>query len=134
MFHPRRHSMARSIGMHHNKLVQVLTVNRKINRETEVIRVPTRSIERILDEQKMTHVDYLKIDCEGGEYEALRDLTATGWKRIRRIAIEFHEFTPDQQHGELVSLLEAQGFVVEVEQPFWQRLIKVGAIWARRTR
>ena len=99
------------------------------------VKAPCVSLGRIIDELGLQSIDYLKIDCEGGEYEILRNLDPKHWKRIQRIAMEFHELQPGQRHGELVSLLESQGFEVEVCKPFFDyHFMKYGEIWARRPR
>jgi FkbM family methyltransferase len=97
------------------------------------VRAPCVSLGTIMDELDLETVDYLKIDCEGGEYEIFRTLADEHWGRIRRIAMEFHEFQPGQRHTELVELMEAQGFEVEIRKPFFDyHFMKFGELWARR--
>lgn len=97
------------------------------------VRAPCVSLGTIMDELDLETVDYLKIDCEGGEYEIFRTLADEHWGRIRRIAMEFHEFQPGQRHNELVELMEAQGFEVEIRKPFFDyHFMKFGELWARR--
>jgi len=94
---------------------------------------PCVPLGKIMDDQGLRTVNYLKIDCEGGEYEAFRDLSPEHWQRIERIAMEFHELRPDQRHQELTSRLEQQGFHVEVRKRFFEyRFMKFGEIWAWR--
>ena len=96
------------------------------------------SIDRIIDEHQLNAINYLKLDCEGGEFEILRNLSDRAWQQIERIAVEYHEFGPDLHHAELVKILERNGFSVEVERAFneWVAAhmlhVRVGAIWARR--
>ena len=88
---------------------------------------------QIMDENQVQKVDFLKMDCEGGEYEIFRSMEPDHWQRIRRIALEFHELGPDQRHGELVAILEKAGFAVEIRKPFLDYYcMKFGAIWAQR--
>lgn len=96
------------------------------------IRAPLVPLARIMDDQKLAQVDYLKLDCEGGEFEILRGLPDAYWPRIARIAIEFHDAGPQRRHGELVSILKARGYDVKVEASALDRILKSGAIWARR--
>lgn len=56
-----------------------------------------------------SHVDILKIDIEGGEYTALRQMLAAGTLHslgVRQLLIEFH-FVPDQYFADFVGLLDA---------------------------
>jgi FkbM family methyltransferase len=41
---------------------------------TDVIKVPTRRLETILDEHKITHVHYLSVDVEGAEFEVIQSI------------------------------------------------------------
>jgi FkbM family methyltransferase len=87
----------------------------------------------IMDENQVQTVDFLKMDCEGGEYEIFRSMEPDHWQRIRRIALEFHELGPDQRHGELVAILKKAGFEVEIRKPFLDYYcMKFGEIWAQR--
>jgi hypothetical protein len=80
-------------------------------------------------------VNYLKLDCEGSEFEVLRNVSGACWSRIERAAIEYHEFGHDRRVAELVMILEGNGFEVEVSQSFFEKLarpfgISIGEIWA----
>lgn len=51
---------------------------------------------RFLREQGVQRIDLLKINIEGGEYELLEHLIATGEiARVRRLQVQFHDFVPD---------------------------------------
>ena len=54
------------------------------------------------------------MDIEGGEYSILRSVNADLLKFVRRIALEYHDNTPAGKHDELVRLLEAHDFHVQV--------------------
>ena len=105
----------------------------RYKRPTVSSTAPCISLGKIMDEHGLQRVNYLKIDCEGGEYQAFRDLTPEYWRRIERVAMEFHQLQPDQKHGDLVECLKQQGFEVEVRKPFFDYyFMKFGEIWARR--
>ena len=72
------------------------------------------SLERIMDEHGIQVVNYLKLDCEGSEFEVLRNVSRACWCRIERAAIEYHEYGRDRKVAELVTILEDNGFEVEV--------------------
>lgn len=44
----------------------------------------------LFDEHKIERCDFLKLDCEGAEYDILATLPAEYFARIRRIALEYH--------------------------------------------
>jgi FkbM family methyltransferase len=110
------------------------------NRQTSVepaqrISAPLMSLERIMDDQGIEIVNYLKLDCEGSEFEVLRNISGACWSRIERAAIEYHEYGRDRRVAELVTILEGNGFEVEVYQSLVEKLgrpfgASIGEIWA----
>lgn len=82
---------------------------------------------------RVDHIDFLKVDCEGGEYaifDSIDDLTLS---RISRIVMEFHKMHPSHDHRRIVKRLEDVGFEVTVKQKFIDRyLLHTGMLWARR--
>ena len=49
--------------------------------------------------------DFLKIDCEGAEYQIFANMTDETLKKIKRIAAEFHPFN-ETWHTELMTRLD----------------------------
>jgi FkbM family methyltransferase len=91
------------------------------------------SLDDLMDDHHLDTINYLKIDCEGGEYDILRSLPSRYWERIEKISLEFHELCPGQNHRELVSCLQNHGFQVEVSKPFFNFFFfKTGEIWGYR--
>ena len=68
----------------------------------------------ILNSNQIEACDFLKIDCEGAEYEILQGTPKTFFKRIRRIAMEYHN---NELHNfrEIVSLLRDAEYTVRTE-------------------
>jgi hypothetical protein len=118
-------------------VLQQLTMQRDV-KLTQCVTAPQMSLGRLMDEHRLNVVNYLKIDCEGSEFEILRHIGPQHWPRIERVAIEYHEYGRDRRLSELVAILEANGFEVEVQHPFIEKLFrhvlraKFGKIWARR--
>ncbi|MFN8644862.1 MAG: FkbM family methyltransferase [Candidatus Binatia bacterium] len=56
--------------------------------------------------------DFLKLDCEGAEYEILLGAPSDVYARIQRVALEYHDWITDHHHDELVRRLSAEGFAV----------------------
>ena len=49
-----------------------------------------------VNENKISQIDLIKINIEGGEYDILENLIARGWiKNIKNIQVQFHDFVPD---------------------------------------
>ena len=68
------------------------------------IEVEQTTLSRIMDAHGSGPVNYLKIDCEGSEYEIVRSTDAADWSRIEPVVIEYHDYGRDRRHGELVEV------------------------------
>jgi FkbM family methyltransferase len=103
------------------------------------IEVQLVPLARIMDELGVVTINFLKIDCEGNEYEVLRSLDAAHWSRIERVVIEYHDLGRDRNHHELVQILRDQGFEAEIVHSILGRLfalagVRLGMIWAKKAR
>jgi FkbM family methyltransferase len=117
----------------HIRPTLVARILAKSPRWSERVTVPQISLGRIMDEQRLATVNYLKLDCEGSEFDTIRHTGAAYWRRIERIAIEYHEFGANRR-AELLSLLKDYGFATKAQASLVERrLLKSGMIWARRS-
>ena len=63
-------------------------------------RVPIRDVDGALIALGVDDVELAKINIEGGEFELIDRLHATGWlPRIRCVIVQFHEFAPAAHAG-----------------------------------
>jgi FkbM family methyltransferase len=61
--------------------------------ETAIVRI--RDIAEVLDELRIDHIDLLKLNIEGSEYDLLERLIETRWTpRIGTLVVQFHEWLP----------------------------------------
>jgi Methyltransferase FkbM domain len=63
--------------------------------------VQAMPLSRMLEDHNVATVNFLKIDCEGSEYEVLRSPDPANWARIQRVVIEYHDIGGDLHHREL---------------------------------
>lgn len=79
------------------------------------VTIETISLRELFDRHSVTVCDYLKIDCEGAEYEALYGLPSAYFGRIRMIGLEYHHFSSEATHNadSLQAHLEKNGFTVK---------------------
>lgn len=65
------------------------------------VQVDSISLQRIIDSHDVTQCDFLKLDCEGEEYEIIDSLPAEYFDRIKKICIEYHfaDTKPDLLDG-----------------------------------
>jgi len=81
-------------------------------------------------EAGIEHIDLLKLNVEGAEYELLEHLAATGWlPRIRYLQIQFHDVAPDSD----ARMRALQAWLTQTHEVMWQYEL-VWESWRRRER
>ena len=78
-----------------------------------VLTQSTRSVtlDSLLRDSKIERCDFLKMDCEGAEYEILASTSAASFKKIARISMECHE----NRVQEAAAILKSAGFDIVYE-------------------
>jgi FkbM family methyltransferase len=76
------------------------------------VEVECCTLEDIFERFSLATIDYLKMDCEGAEYEVLESAISR-LKQIRRISMETHT-TLDRKAEDLEKLIRGQGFDVRL--------------------
>lgn len=79
-------------------------------------KVETTTLKDIFDENNIKHCDFLKMDCEGAEYEILMNLPEEYFRKISKICLEYHtinnsEFNIDNLKKKLVD----EKFSIEIK-------------------
>lgn len=77
--------------------------------------VQMRSISNIIDENKITRIDLLKIDAEKSELDILRGIREEHWPLIKQIVMEIHD-DGTKVLDTILSMLDEHGFTYELEQ------------------
>ena len=67
-----------------------------------------------MNAQGIQNCDFLKLDCEGGEYDILLNLSAQDMGRFSQIVMEYHDSLTAHTHQELEDHLKSSSFRVEV--------------------
>jgi FkbM family methyltransferase len=57
--------------------------------------VPTTTFDAVVADREQP-VDVVKLDCEGGEYDAVLNSSAASWSSVDRVVLEYH---PSTQHN-----------------------------------
>ena len=94
------------------------------------IEVPTTTLEDIMDSNNLKQIDFLKLDCEGAEGAILQSTTEGYLKRVRKIAMEFHDNTSPLKHDEIEKLLIESGFKTKLD---WNGRKPYGYLYGFRT-
>lgn len=83
----------KNVGKNNVKIIQgAITDKKKIEITWDYITesVPTFTFKEFLDENKIDRIDFLKCDCEGGEYDVFQPSNIEFLKTIPKIVTEFH--------------------------------------------
>lgn len=82
------------------------------------------SIDEIITENKLTTIDFLKIDIEGGEVEIFKDFSKLQWlKQVNVIALEIHDEFDCREHietnlAEIFELSHAGELTIGINKSF----------------
>ena len=91
----------KNVGRDNVKIIQgAITDKKKIDVTWDNISesVPTFTFKEFLNENNITHIDFLKCDCEGGEYDVFQQSNIEFLKTIPKIVTEFHMRDDDSFH------------------------------------
>jgi FkbM family methyltransferase len=80
------------------------------NADLTVTTVPLASV---IQRLKSKHIDFLKMDCEGGEYDILLNADESSLNAITHICMEYHDNLTSHTHHELVRFLSEKEFDVK---------------------
>lgn len=73
--------------------------------------VSTLTLDGLLQQQQLQTIDFLKLDCEGAEYDILYQTKPEILQKIKAISLEFHDLKKVEYTGlRLANYLEKQGF------------------------
>lgn len=81
--------------------------NQQMGSTTEIIKVKTKKLETILDENNITHINYLSIDVEGAEFEVIKSIN---FDKVFIDIIGFENNYDDASYP-IVKYLENKGFI-----------------------
>ena len=82
--------------------------NKTYGGNTEIIKVNTKKLETILNENNVSHINYLSIDVEGGEFEVIKSIN------FDKVFIDIIGFENNYNDTSvpIIKYLEEKGFVV----------------------
>lgn len=74
------------------------------------VEVKTTSLEDLFTRFEINNCDYLKMDCEGGEYEILFSASPQLLARIDRICMEVHDGMTSHNREDMIKFLQNAGY------------------------
>ena len=101
------------------------------SQSSQNIMVDSISLQKIFDDNKIEHCNFLKLDCEGAEYEIIKNLPLAYFEKIDKMIIEYHMA---DSHPELLSelceILSNHSFEIEINSSS----LGMGIIYAKKTK
>ena len=85
--------------------------NNKYNSKIEIIKVNTKKLETIFNENNVSHVNYLSIDVEGAEFEVIKSIN---FDKVFIDVIGFENNYKDTSIP-IVKYLQSKNFVLIIE-------------------
>lgn len=76
-------------------------------------RVSSTTLSSFIQDNHIPHIDFLKMDCEGAEYDILFHCPQPVLRSIKKISMEYHDLDQKRNHPPLISFLQKHGFIVE---------------------
>lgn len=88
------------------------------------------SLQKLFDENKIEFCDLLKLDCEGAEYEIIKNLPSEYFKKIDKIIMEYHMSNIHSKlFTEIKEILSYQKFKIEIRSSD----LGMGFIYAKKS-
>ncbi|MCA9946145.1 MAG: FkbM family methyltransferase [Anaerolineales bacterium] len=85
-----------------------------VQHQAPTIEVKSQSLDDLFVQESLAQCDFLKIDCEGGEFDILLNASPQTLAKIRHICLEYHDNATPHAHPELKTFLEANNFAVQL--------------------
>ena len=100
------------------------------SKSSQSITVNSISLKQIFDDNNIDRCDFLKLDCEGSEYEIIKNLPSEYFQKIQKMIIEYHMAdTRPELLDELIKILKSQNYKLETKTLFSD----IGFLYAIRT-
>jgi FkbM family methyltransferase len=80
----------------------------------QIVQVPTLMLSDFFKRYSIDHCDYLKMDCEGAEYEILFSTSDEIINKIDRICMEVHDQLTKHNRGEMINFLKGKGYLTRL--------------------
>lgn len=98
---------------HHSENKTMYSLSGAVNNTNQAELVVTKRLDTIFLDNKIEHVDFIKLDTEGAEFEILgSDSFANVAHKIDSLVVEAHQWAGRHPH-QLVESLELRGFIVQ---------------------
>jgi hypothetical protein len=89
------------------------------SKSSKSVIIDSISLQKFFDENQIKHCNFLKLDCEGAEYEIIKNLPLEYFQKIDKLVIEYHMADSHPEFLiELKEILLRQNFEIETKKLF----------------
>lgn len=93
--------------------VQHSTARTATSPNSGTFQVPGRSLADIFLTERLSQCDFLKVDCEGAEYDIFMHTDEETLRKMRHICLEYHDGVTPFSHTDLIRFFKEKGFQVK---------------------
>jgi FkbM family methyltransferase len=79
------------------------------------VKINTATLEDVFKENKLKKCDFLKMDCEGAEYDIIFNTKKETFNKIKKISLEFDNIDKEKNCFKIKEILEKNGFQVKIK-------------------
>lgn len=80
------------------------------------VKVPAISLQQIITENNLQHIDLIKVDCEGSEYPIIYETPDEIWEKVTMLTIEVHNLDDEKRNADsLYKFLQQKGYTATIE-------------------
>jgi len=80
------------------------------------IRVPSISLQQITEDNNLSRIDLVKVDCEGSEYPIIYETPDALWNKINMLTIEVHNLDREKRNADFLGhFLQQKGYSINIE-------------------
>lgn len=99
------------------------------SKSSKSVIIDSISLQKFFDENQIKHCNFLKLDCEGAEYEIIKNLPLEYFQKIDKLVIEYHMADSHPEFLiELKEILLRQNFEIETKKLFSD----IGFLYAKK--
>lgn len=104
-------ALAGNEGTAHLHLAQSFSHSLHAGPDAEAVEVETTTLPALIGRYEFEQIDFLKMDCEGAEYDVFLSAEAATLDRIGALSLEFHDRHDERFTGrQIARRLDAHGF------------------------
>ena len=102
----------------------------RTNNTTESKKINSFNLDDFVKNNEIEKIDFLKLDCEGAEFEIILNFNKELMKKIKKISAEIHENNNTHSLDELVIFLRKNNFEVNTSNMSNDITMKLSMLYA----